>query len=207
MLVLRDPQPDSRELGYARAALERGELVVIPTDTVYGIAALAASEAACTRLYAAKGRDTIQPTAVIFGGFEDLMLTLPGLSERAGAACEVLLPGPFTLVVRDASHTFPWLMGGGGETIGIRIPEGALSLPPLAATSANLPGEPEIRTVQELPPELAEAVACAIDRGPRPPGNASTVIDLSAWEWGGAPTVLRDPADRAKDALRALAEL
>jgi L-threonylcarbamoyladenylate synthase len=207
MLIFNDPPPGSRELGYMRAALERGELVVIPTDTVYGLAALAASEEACFRLYDAKQRSSTQPIAVVCSSLDDLAALLPTMSERAGAACEVLLPGPYTLIVRNPMHAVPWLCGVTPDSIGVRVPENAVPLPPVAATSANLPGEPEITRVAELPDEIAEQIACGIDRGELPPGNASTVIDLTGWEWGADPTVLRDPAGRAEDALRALRDL
>lgn len=207
MLVLHDPPPGSREFGYVAAALKRGELVVIPTDTVYGIAALADSEEACGKLFDAKGRSSTQPMAVLFATLNDLIAVLPTMSERSGAACEVLLPGPFTLIVRNPMHVFPWLCGVTPDSIGVRVPENALALPPLAATSANLPGEPEIQRVAELPPVIADQIACGIDRGELASGDASTVIDLTAWEWGGEPRVIRDPSDRATDALRALASL
>jgi len=206
MLIVRNPAPDSREFGYVRAALERGELVVLPTDTVYGIAALAASEEACLRLYDVKGRDSLQPTAVLFADIVSLTRTLPTLSDRAGAACEVLLPGPLTLIVSEPSRAFWWLTGG-TESLGIRIPDGALPLPPLAATSANLPGEPEAARVQDVPAPIAEQVACGIDGGELASGSASTVVDLTAWEWGGEPRILRDPRARGDDVLRALAAL
>jgi L-threonylcarbamoyladenylate synthase len=207
MLVLRDPDPASREFGYVRAAVERGEIVAIPTDTVYGLAALAASEEACQRLYECNGRDLNQPTAVVFADLDAVLTVLPTLSDRAGAACEVLLPGPYTLLVANPMNAFPWLCGGNVDSIGIRVPDNALPLPPLAATSANLPGEPEIECIADLPAELADLVACGIDRGPLPPGAASTILDLTAWEWGGDARVLRDPADRAPRALAALAQL
>ncbi|MCW2926896.1 MAG: Sua5/YciO/YrdC/YwlC family protein, partial [Thermoleophilia bacterium] len=155
MLILKDPAPDSAELGYVRRALEQGELVVVPTDTVYGIAALAGDEAAVSRLYAAKGRDVSQATAVIFGSVTAAREAFPELSARATWALQSLLPGPWTLIVENPAGHMPWLTGGAAAPIGLRVPAGALDLPPIAASSANRSGEPTIQRVQELDGELA----------------------------------------------------
>lgn len=213
MLRITNPEPGSREHGYVAHALEHGELVVVPTDTVYGIAALATSREACGRLYLAKGRDPGQPTAVVFPDLDLLIDTIPDLSLRARIACEMLLPGPYTLVVGNPTGVLPWLCGATPGAIGVRVPAGALDLPPLAATSANLPGEPEIEVVAALPAAIAAQVACAIDAGPLPEGGASTVLDLTAWEAADAPPdpalvrVLRDPAGRSPAALDLLARI
>ena len=208
MLRLKDPEPGSREFSYVRAAIENDALVILPTDTVYGIAALALSEGACRTLYEAKGRDLNQATAVIFDSVEQVVETIPELSGRALAAADLLLPGPYTLLVANPGRHMPWLCGRDPGVLGVRVPAGAYPLPPVAATSANLPGEPEIVTVGQLPPEIAEHVACAVDVGPIEEGYASTILDLTAWERGdGEVKVLRDPVDRGPDALRQLATL
>ena len=80
------------EIETAVAALRRGELVVLPTDTVYGLACSAGSETAAVDLYKLKGRDVIQPTAVIFAGLDGLLEGLPELAGAAAAAARVLLP-------------------------------------------------------------------------------------------------------------------
>lgn len=208
MLVVRNPLPGSRELGYVDAALRRGQLVMVPTDTVYGIAAFAEDEHACAKLYAVKRRDRSQQVAVLFARLDHLYDMLPSLSSRAITACEALLPGPYTLVVRNSDGAFPWLCGDNPDAIGVRVPAGAEPLPPLAATSANVSGEPEVVRPDELPAPLRDEVACAIDRGPLPAGAASTVLELTAWEATGAHEdvrVLRDPAARATRALAILA--
>lgn len=207
MLRLARPAAGSRELGYVTAALLNDELVVVPTDTVYGIVAHALSETACRRLYEAKGRTAQQPTAVLFSNLDQLLDTVPGLSLRARAACEALLPGPYTLVVANPATALPWLCGAAPHQIGLRVPAGALELPPLAATSANPAGEREAQSVAELPASIADKVACAVDAGPLA-GASSTVLDLVQWELGsGEPSVLRDPGERAANALAALAKI
>ena len=212
MLVVKDPGPESQELGYVCGAIERGELVLVPTDTVYGIAAKANDEAAVQRLYAAKGRDATKATAAVFasvGGLYDAFGD-GGLTPRAHWAAMALLPGPWTLIVTNPGALWPWLTGGdAGAPIGVRVPAGARALPPIAATSANLAGEPTITRVRDLPPALAEQMACAIDAGDLGAGRrgtavASTVLDLTAWETGGDVVVVRDDAGRAGIARAAL---
>lgn len=204
MLRLDDPAPDSREFGYLRAAIESGELVVLPTDTIYGIAALATDEEACRQLYTVKQREPGKPIAVLLPDLDQLVDAIPGLSLRARIACEALLPGPWTLLLRNPEHSLPWLCGNEPGRIGVRVPAGAMPLPPLAATSANLSGQAEVEMLSMLPDEIAAHVACAIDRGPLPSGNASTVVDLTSWEEGGEPRIIRDPADRGAEALQRL---
>lgn len=207
MLVLRDPQTGSAELEYVRRALGAGELIALPTDTVYGIAALASDQSAVGRLYAVKGRDPAQPTAVVFATSASLGDAFPGLGTRALWAITALLPGPWTLVVRNPQGRLPWLTGGVPGPIGIRIPTDAVDLPPVAATSANPAGRPTASSISEIDPQLSGQLACAIDRGPLATGSESTVLDLVDWETGtGEVRVRRDPAGRAGQALALLAE-
>ena len=204
MLVLKDPQPGSTELSYVRKALEGGQLVIVPTDTVYGIAARADDAEAVARLYAAKGRPVDQPTAVIYGSTKELHDALPELGRRATWAVSALLPGPWTLIVDNPAGHLPWLTGGAPGPLGVRVPGGALDLPPIAASSANRAGEPTISRVQEIDGELGAHVACAIDRGELGTrgASASTVLDLTAWERGeGDVVVVRDDAGRAPQAM------
>lgn len=205
MLVIKDPAPDSSELAYVRRALEQGELVVVPTDTVYGIAALATDEAAVRRLYELKERPIAQATAVIYSTVASLRDQLPWLSTRANWAVQSLLPGPWTLVVDNPDGHLPWLTGGDAGPLGVRVPAGALELPPIAASSANRSGEPTVETVADLDASLTEQLCCAIDGGVLRRASESTVLDLVAWEHGGEVRVLRDTAGRAGQALAALA--
>jgi len=111
MLKLNNPEAGSREHGYVRAALEGGSLIVVPTDTIYGLAARAFDEAACKRLYEVKGREATRPTAVLFPSLDDLADTLNERSRRARIACEALLPGPVTLIIGNTGKAVPWLCG------------------------------------------------------------------------------------------------
>jgi L-threonylcarbamoyladenylate synthase len=186
------------------AGIRAGEAVVLPTDTVYGLCADASREDAVRRLYRLKGRVELQPTALVAADEAALLDAIPELSEQP------LLRGPFTLILPNPQHRLPWLTGDRPETIGVRLP--ALSaevaavlgeVGAVAATSANLPGGPDPRTVEDIPQELRDGCAAILDAGPLP-GTPSTVIDLS----GPEPVVVREgavPAGEAVELVRAAA--
>lgn len=205
MHVARETTEES--LAAVREALDAGRIVLVPTDTVYGIAVRADDEAAVARMYSAKGRAVEQPTAVIFPSIDAVMEAFPDLGARAAWAMRALLPGPWTLIIDNPDGRWPWLTGGAPAPIGVRVPAGTLPLPPIAATSANASGQPTATTVDELDPSVAGQVAAAIDRGPLPRDMESTVLDIVAWSNGdGEVRVLRDTAGRAGQALAALAD-
>jgi L-threonylcarbamoyladenylate synthase len=190
------------------AALREGGLAVLPTDTVYGLTCAAGSEAAARELYRLKGRDAIQPTAVVFASVEALLAELPqGLSVRM--LLDELLPGPYTLVVPNARRRFAWLNAERPQAAGVRVP--ALPSPAdeivgrvgaVVATSANLPGEPDPCRVDDVPERIRRGVAAVVDAGALP-GTPSTVIDVS----GPEPTLLRAGAGAPDAALARAAEL
>ena len=172
----------------AVAALRRGEPVVLPTDTVYGLCCDAATRVPTERLYALKRRDLSQPSALLAASVDDLLAAVPELDA------ERVRTGPFTLILPNPAQRFPWICGGTPEKIGVRVPD----LPPPAAavvaelgvvvaTSANLHGGPDPAAVDNLPPELRALVV--VDVGPLP-GTPSTVVDLT----GDGPRVLRQGA-------------
>lgn len=189
----------------AAEAIRAGGLVVIPTDTVYGLACAAAEEPT-RRLYALKGRTAIQPTALVVASVRVLEELVPELPDSAAAAAHALLPGPYTLVVPNPARRFGWLTGERSETLGVRVPAvtGAGravldAVGAVVATSANLPGGPDPRRPDDVPPEIAAGVAVVLDGGELP-GAPSTVIDLT----GGEPVVLREGAVPAAEALALL---
>ena len=190
----------------AVAALRAGRLVVLPTDTVYGLAADGESESAARALYAAKGRDAIQPTAVLFASVDVLVERVPELPAAAVEAVRTLLPGPFTLIVENPARRYAWLNPQRPDAIGLRVPAvtGAPravleALGAVVATSANLPGGADPRRLEDVPPEIAAAVDVVIEGGELP-GTPSTVVDLT----GPEPRVLREGAVTAADALERL---
>ena len=190
----------------AVAALRAGRLVVLPTDTVYGLAADGESESAARALYAAKGRDAIQPTAVLFASVDVLVERVSELPAAAVEAVRLLLPGPFTLIVENPARRYAWLNPQRPDAIGLRVPAvtGAPravleALGAVVATSANLPGGADPRRLEDVPPEIAAAVDVVIEGGELP-GTPSTVVDLT----GPEPRVLREGAATAADALERL---
>jgi L-threonylcarbamoyladenylate synthase len=192
----------------AIAALRAGRLAVIPTDTVYGLVADGRSEDAARALYAAKGRDAIQPTALLFATVDVLEEHLPELPARARAMARALLPGPLTLVLPNPGQRFGWLNERRPDAVGARVPamRGAggdvlTALGVLVATSANLPGQPDPRRVEDVPPTISEGVAAVVDGGELP-GTPSTVVDLTA----GEPGVLREGAVPAREVLARLTD-
>jgi L-threonylcarbamoyladenylate synthase len=179
---------------------------VLPTDTVYGLCADAYNEAPVRRLYRLKGRDVAQPTALIAANVDVLLDAVPELGGRADAVARALLPGPYTLILPNPAGRFRWLTGIRPETIGVRVP--SLSGEPaavlervgaVAATSANRPGEPDPRTVDDVPEEFKAACAAVLDAGPLP-GTPSTVVDLT----GPEPVAVREGAVSAEEALSAV---
>jgi L-threonylcarbamoyladenylate synthase len=178
----------------AVAALRRGDPVVLPTDTVYGLCCDATTREPTERLYALKRRELTQPSALLAASVDDLLVAVPEL-DRAD-----ILTGPYTLILANPAQRFPWICGTTPEKLGVRVPD----LPPPAAavvrelgvvvaTSANLHGEPDPRRLDELAPEL-QALA-AVDAGELP-GTPSTVIDLT----GAEPRLIRQGAGPFREA-------
>ena len=187
----------------AVAAIRLGSPVILPTDTVYGLCCTPYREQPARQLYRLKGRAEGQPTALVASDLDVLFDCVPELRGRAGVIARALLPGPLTLVLPNPGRRYRWLTGSNPDTIGVRVPllEGPArqvlaEVGCVAATSANLPGGPEPRRLDDVPPELRAGVAAALDGGELP-GRPSTVIDLT----GDEPRVLREGAMPARDAL------
>ena len=168
----------------AVAALRRGDLVVYPTETVYGLAADATDPEAVERAFEAKGRSREKPVSMALpdvGAAADYVR----LSDRERAFCERFLPGPVTVLL-ERTDRVPDVLVAGRDRVGIRVPDHELArdlarrVGPITATSANRSGEPSARRVGEIAPEVRER-AVVIDRG-ETPGAESTVVDVSAGE-------------------------
>ena len=192
----------------AVASLRGGGLAVIPTDTVYGLACDPYRADAVARLSEVKGRSPEQPVALVASSVEVLFDVLPELDGRLRRVVSELLPGPYTLVLPNPAQRFPWLTGSRPETLGARVPDvrGLARtllemLGAVAATSANVHGGADPRRVTDVPPEIV-SVAVAVDGGELA-GTPSTVLDLT----GPEPTVLREGAVAAADALAAVHRL
>jgi L-threonylcarbamoyladenylate synthase len=187
----------------AIAAIRAGGLVVIPTDTVYGLACTPHDEKPLRVLSELKRRPSEQPIAIVAASIDWLFEHLPELGGRAGVIARELLPGPYTLVLPNPARRFPWLTGNRSDTIGVRVPDVAGEgrevldgVGAVAATSANRHGGRDPRRLDEVPPEILGAVAAALDGGELP-GTPSTVLDVT----GPEPCVLREGAVPAAVAL------
>jgi L-threonylcarbamoyladenylate synthase len=186
----------------AAEALRAGLPVVLPFDTVYGLAAEPHHEESTQRLYELKGRAPSRPTALVAASVGALLECLPELDECVAE----LLPAPLTLVVPNPAHRFPWLTGTNPAALGVRVPvlpERTRALleeaGAVVATSANRPGEPDPRRLEDVPEWIRAGAAAVVDGGELP-GTPSTVVDLTQAE----PRILRAGAVPADDVLRRL---
>ena len=184
------------------AAIGAGELVVLPTDTVYGLACRPDLEDPVRALSALKGRSAGQPIALVAAGVEALVALVPELAGRT------VPRGPVTVVLPNPARRLPWLTGARPDTIGVRVPDVSGSAAELlervgvvAATSANLHGGGDPRRLADVPPEILDVVAAVLDGGVLA-GTPSTVVDVT----GPEPRVLREGAVSAAEALARVAE-
>jgi L-threonylcarbamoyladenylate synthase len=190
----------------AVTALRAGKPVVLPFDTVYGLAADPYGDETARRLYGLKGRDEAQPIALVASSLDFLLECVPELRGRAASLARLLLPGPVTLVLPNPARRFRWITGSNQDSIGVRVPElggpGGEVLErvgAVVATSANHPGEPDPRRVQDVPEDIRGGAGAVVDGGELP-GTPSTVIDLT----GPEPRVLREGALAEEEVVRRL---
>ncbi|HEX3267899.1 MAG TPA: L-threonylcarbamoyladenylate synthase [Gaiellaceae bacterium] len=192
----------------AVAAIRDGRPVVLPTDTVYGLCADPYREAPARELYRMKGTPPEQPMALVARDIDFLFECVPELRGRSGVMLRALLPGPYTLILPNPGRRYQWITGSTPDRIGVRVPElpgGSAEVfeqvGAVVATSANIHGGRDPRTVDEVAVELRAGAAAVVDGGELP-GTPSTVLDLT----GREPQVLREGAVPAAEALeRALA--
>lgn len=197
---------DEREVGLeeAAAAVRNGELIVLPTDTVYGVGADAFLPAAIEALLAAKGRDRSMPVPVLVSSPAMLEALVDGMPETAAALTREFWPGALTLVVRHTSHLM-WDLGDSRGTVAVRMPADDLAQDlisrtgPLAVSSANRTGHEPATTVMDARLQLGAAVSIYLDGGSSGGSVASTIIDVT----GEHPRVLRAGA-LDLEALRAV---
>jgi L-threonylcarbamoyladenylate synthase len=188
-------------------ALNGGKVVVLPTDTVYGLCVSPYREEPARRVFELKGREHQQPIALVAADLELLFECVPELRGRSGTIARELLPGPYTLIFPNPAHRYGWLTGAHPDTIGVRVPvlEGYGKqvldrVGAVAATSANVHGGPDPKSVGEIPQEILNGVAAIVDAGELP-GVPSTVIAFT----GERPVVLREGAGDVERALAVLA--
>src|SRR5215469_9195979 len=206
----RDPQERAAGIDAAVTAARAGELIVLPTDTVYGIGADAFIPAAVTTMLAAKGRGRNMPPPVLVGTARAAAALVDDLGAFGQDLIDEFWPGGLTLVFR-ASPTLLWDLGETKGTVALRMPLHAVTLDvlkqtgPLAVSSANRHGQPPAVSVDEAEQQFGEAVSVYLDAGPSADNVPSTILDLT----GTIPKVLRTGAisvDRLRTVASVIAE-
>jgi tRNA threonylcarbamoyl adenosine modification protein (Sua5/YciO/YrdC/YwlC family) len=189
-------------LSSAAHCVSSGQLVVLPTDTVYGIGADAFDTTAVADLLAAKGRGRDMPVPVLVGSWATIEGLARGVSGRTWDLVEAFWPGGLTLVIEQAP-SLAWDLGDARGTVAVRMPLHPVAIElleltgPMAVSSANKSGSPPALTAAQAQEQLGEDVAVYLDGGPALTGIASTIVDVT----GEIPRVLRQGAVEL-DALR-----
>ncbi|GAA1893179.1 L-threonylcarbamoyladenylate synthase [Lapillicoccus jejuensis] len=181
--------PDGLAAGVEAAsrAVRAGQVVVLPTDTVYGIGADAFDAAAVAAVLAAKGRGRDMPPPVLVPNVRTVDGLAREIPDDARALIAAFWPGALTLVLR-AQPSLSWDLGETNGTVAVRMPDDATALDllatigPMAVTSANATGHPPALTVAEAQEMLGDAVAVYLDGGPAKVGEASTILDCTGEE-------------------------
>jgi L-threonylcarbamoyladenylate synthase len=161
-----------------------GGVAVFPTDTVYGVCCDPEDEGAAERLYRLKGRPETRPAAVMFFAVEPALEMLGELPGREQDALQALLPGPVTVLLANPSHRFAPACRMDPATLGLRVPRlperlaalGGIEAP-VMQSSANLSGQPDARTLEEVPRGILDGAELVLDGGELA-GTPSTVVDL-----------------------------
>lgn len=202
----------------AVALLNAGQLIGLPTETVYGLAADADNPEAVREIFAAKGRPADHPLIVHLGADDLLSVYATDIPDAAWALAEAFWPGPLTLILKKAPSV-PDIVTGGQDTVGIRIPGHPVALTllralaesrrqagqsggGLAAPSANRFGRISPTSAQHVADELGDAVALILDGGDCQVGIESTIVDLSR----GTPVILRPGVISAEQLALVLGE-
>lgn len=202
--------PDRRRRGITAAAeaIAAGSLVVLPTDTVYGVAADAFSPDAVSALLRAKGRGRDLPVPVLVGSWQGLDGLMSWVPPQVRDLVRTFWPGGLTLVVEQAP-SLAWDLGDARGTVAVRMPLHPVALEllartgPLAVSSANRSGEPPAVRVREAREQLADAVRVFLDGGPAGDPVASTIVDVTS----AVPRLLRAGAVGVEELRRVIPDL
>ena len=185
VISINPAAPDTAVLAHAAAVLQAGGLVVYPTETVYGLAADALSLEAVLRVFEAKGRPAAQPLPVQIGQRIDADRLAQDIPAEARALVAAFFPGPLTLVL-PRRPAVPDLVTGGGETVGLRMPDHPIALGvlrafggPLVCPSANITTRPAPMSAADALADLDGRVDLILDGGPTTDRTPSTVLDLT----------------------------
>jgi L-threonylcarbamoyladenylate synthase len=200
-----DPEARTTGLTAAAGAVRAGNLVVLPTDTVYGLGCDAFSAVAVRGLLAAKNRGPDMPVPVLVGSWSTIDGLVLGVPPTARELIEAFWPGGLSLVLPHAP-SLNWDLGATKGTVMLRMPLHPVALEllrdvgPMAVSSANVSGEPPAATAGEARAQLGDSVAVYLDGGPSGEPVASTIVDLTADQ----PRLLRAGAVSAADVAEVL---
>ncbi|ATL85537.1 threonylcarbamoyl-AMP synthase [Streptomyces samsunensis] len=192
----------------AASAVRRGELVVLPTDTVYGIGADAFNAEAVGDLLEAKGRGRNMPTPVLVGSPNTLHGLVTDFSEMAWELVDAFWPGALTLIARH-QPSLTWDLGETRGTVAIRMPLHPVAIElltdfgPMAVSSANLTGHPSPQDCDAAQDMLGDSVSVYLDGGPTPAAVPSSIVDVT----GKVPVLLRAGALTAEQLREVVPDL
>ena len=193
ILDSRDPANRSAAITSATAAVKAGRLIVLPTDTVYGIGADAFDSAAVAALLSAKGRGRDMPVGVLVGSWHTIEGLVYSMPATARELIRAFWPGALSLVVQQAP-SLQWDLGDARGTVMLRMPLHPVALEllrqtgPMAVSSANISGRPPATTAAEANEQFGELVDVYLDSGVSEQQAASTIVDLT----GPLPRLLRE---------------
>ncbi len=204
-IVHVDTSNVGRVVAEAAAVLAASGLIVMPTDTVYGLACAATAEAA-GKIFTVKARDRGKPLPVLINGLEQLAVVAREIPEKLIDLNRAYWPGPLTVIVKK-TPSLPEEITGGHDTVGVRVPNHPVALEllrvygkPIVATSANMSGEAAATSIDGIDASILECVEMVLDSGECPIQEASTVLDLS----GEAPCILRSGPISSEELFRIL---
>ena len=206
------PVPDDEEqwpslLEVGSEVVARGGLVVLPTDTLYGVGCDPFNPSAVDALFTAKQRGRDLPLPVLVHTWRQAVGLVEEVDDRAQALIAAWWPGPLTLVFREAAG-IGWDLGDSRGTVAVRMPKQTFALAliqrtgPLAVSSANRSGQPTPNEIPDVVVQLGDQVGVFFDAGPTPVGPASSIVDLT----GERPRLLREGAIPAEELERVLEE-
>ena len=195
---------DNNELEEICSFLEKGELVVFPTETVYGIGADAFNGQACKKIFEAKGRPSDNPLIAHVSDLEMLKTCVGEINDIEKRLIEAFMPGPFTLIL-EKKTSIPKEVTAGLDTVAIRMPDNKIANTiikkfgkPIAAPSANKSGKPSGTKIEDIKEELEKSVSAFIDGGDTEIGLESTVVRVI----DNVPVILRPGAITKEDILK-----
>lgn len=200
---------NENELIEVKNILEDGNIIVLPTETVYGIGGNAFDGKVAKKIFTAKGRPSDNPLIVHVSDFKMLEKCVSNISEIERKLIDCFMPGPFTLIL-NKSQVIPMEVTANLNTVAIRMPKNKIANriiesfgKPIAAPSANISGKPSGTNIEDIEEELGEKVSVLIDGGDTDIGLESTVVKVI----NGVPTILRPGAITVEDIKRAIGDV